>query len=95
MVGNIGAPGRINYTLIGDTVNVAQRLEELGKTFASAEDDAVILVSGETAALLATEFWLSALGPHQLRGRISKTEVFRLGGYSGSAPLTQAGRTTS
>ena len=28
MVGNIGAPGRINYTLVGDIVNIAQRIEK-------------------------------------------------------------------
>jgi class 3 adenylate cyclase len=81
VVGNIGAPGRVNYTLIGDTVNVAQRLEELGKSFAVPEEDSVILVSQETVALLAKGFRLSALGTHQLRGRISKTEVFRLTGH--------------
>ncbi len=83
VVGNIGAPGRINYTLIGDTVNVAQRLEEMGKTFAEAEEDTVILVSGETAALLEPGFRLVPLGMHQLRGRITKTEVFRLTGQDG------------
>ncbi len=81
VVGNIGAPGRVNYTLIGDTVNVAQRLEELGKSFSGPDEDTVILLSGETVALLSTGFRLSALGTHQLRGRISKTEVFRLTGH--------------
>ena len=31
LAGNIGAPGRINYTLVGDTVNAANRIEQLGK----------------------------------------------------------------
>jgi class 3 adenylate cyclase len=85
VVGNIGAPGRVNYTLIGDTVNVAQRLEELAKRFATAEEDTVILLSGESAARLEPGFQLSSLGMHQLRGRISKTEVFRLTGHQGPA----------
>ena len=95
MVGNIGAPGRINYTLIGDTVNVAQRLEELGKEYSTAEDDTVILVSGETAALLGTGFRRSGLGSRQLRGRISKTEVFRLHGHGDPPTPTDSGRQQS
>ncbi|MDH3792042.1 MAG: hypothetical protein OES41_09885, partial [Rhodospirillales bacterium] len=47
------------------------------------QEDTVILLSGETAALLGPGFRLSALGMHQLRGRISKTEVFRLTGQEG------------
>lgn len=45
IVGNIGAPGRINYTLVGDTVNVAQRLEQLIKRLDIAGERVPILVS--------------------------------------------------
>lgn len=82
MVGNIGAAGRLNYTLIGDTVNVAQRLEALGKELDARETETVILLSGATAALLGERFELRPLGDHQLRGRRAATEVFELLGES-------------
>ncbi len=82
IVGNIGAPGRVNYTLIGDTVNVAQRLEGLAKEVPREElpaDAAVtILISADTAAELAGRFPLASLGLRTLRGRDEPLEVFRL-----------------
>ena len=80
-VGNIGAPGRINYTIIGDTVNICQRLEQLGKSVTpeSGADDAVtVLASAATVAQLGPEFAREALGGHHLRGRNEMIEVFRL-----------------
>ncbi len=78
VVGNIGAAGRLNYTLIGDTVNVAQRLEGLGKGLHTLESETAILISGGTAALLGEGFALRPLGDHRLRGRRGMTEVFEL-----------------
>jgi adenylate cyclase len=78
LVGNIGAPGRINYTLVGDTVNAAQRLEQLGRRYAG-EDEVVIIASRaviERAALLDRA---QSLGPQDLRGRRARLEVYRLG----------------
>lgn len=45
IVGNIGSKLRFNYTMMGDTVNLAQRIEAAGSYFGSG-----ILVSGETYA---------------------------------------------
>jgi class 3 adenylate cyclase len=78
VVGNVGAPGRINYTLIGDTVNVAQRLEQLGKEVDTGADDVIVLISGDTAACLDDTFPLQPLGEHELRGRSESLAVFRL-----------------
>ena len=46
LVGNTGAPGRVNYTLVGDTVNVAARLEQLSKDI--APDGDAVFSSAET-----------------------------------------------
>ncbi|SDF09628.1 adenylate/guanylate cyclase domain-containing protein [Thalassobaculum litoreum] len=47
VVGNIGAPGRINYTLVGDPVNVANRIEQLGKEV-DPQGEVVALASAVT-----------------------------------------------
>lgn len=78
LVGNIGATGRINYTIIGDTVNTAQRLEELGKGMDDAGRGVLVLVSGEIAARLGGDFALTPVGSHVLRGRHEPTQVYRL-----------------
>ena len=77
VVGNVGAPGRINYTLIGDTVNMAQRLEQLGKEMLP-EEEIAILMSAATARGLPADPRLRSLGWHRLRGRDAPTEIFAL-----------------
>jgi len=82
IVGNIGAPGRVNYTLIGDTVNVANRLEAYGKEEPAESlggpEAATILLSAATRARLGPEWRVMDLGEHQLRGRAGTVGVFRL-----------------
>lgn len=78
IVGNVGAPGRVNYTLIGDTVNTAQRLEALGKEVDIGTDDVVVLVSGETADCVGDDFQLKFLGEYELRGRSERLRVYQL-----------------
>jgi adenylate cyclase len=78
IVGNVGAPGRVNYTLIGDTVNAAQRLEQLGKAFDDGASDCILLASAATVAHLAPEIPRQALGDQTLRG-MGIFEVYRLG----------------
>ena len=73
IVGNIGAPGRINYTIVGDTVNTANRLEQLGKETDEGGADAMILASAATAWVEAR-----ALGAHPIRGRQEEIAVFAL-----------------
>lgn len=75
IAGTIGAPGRVNYTLVGDTVNVANRIEQLGKDVAP-EDDVVVLASGETIAAAGLD--VPEVGAFDIRGRAGQITVFRL-----------------
>ncbi|HEX4568837.1 MAG TPA: adenylate/guanylate cyclase domain-containing protein [Dongiaceae bacterium] len=84
IVGNVGAPGRVNYTLIGDTVNAAQRLEQLGHAFDDGISDCILLASAATVAHLPAEIPRQALGDQTLRG-MGIFEVYRLGTVSAPA----------
>lgn len=86
VVGNIGSPGRINYTVIGDTVIVAQRLEEAGKDLGGESADVVVLISGTVKSAVMEGFDLAPLGRHVLRGRSEEIEVFALEAKSGGDP---------
>ncbi len=77
-VGNIGAPGRINYTIIGDAVNIGARLEQLGKEIYPSGTIVSILISGDTARDLGDEFKPISVGLFKLKGREGKIEVFSL-----------------
>ncbi|HMB47515.1 MAG TPA: adenylate/guanylate cyclase domain-containing protein [Afifellaceae bacterium] len=76
IVGNIGAPSRVNYTVIGDTVNVCARLEQFGKQV-DPEADFIVLVSGQTRTLAGIENATESLGDRHLRGREQDISIFR------------------
>jgi class 3 adenylate cyclase len=78
LVGNIGAPGRVNYTLVGDTVNVAQRLEQFGREVDDGKSDAIITISGELAAALPPGLALIDVGEHTFHGRSAAMQVFQV-----------------
>ena len=77
VVGNIGAPGRINYTIVGDTVNTCQRLESLGREFDRGEA-ATILVSEAVARAVDGAFSLEPVGSYEVKGRREQVRAYRL-----------------
>ena len=80
LAGNIGAPGRINYTLVGETVNVAQRLEQFCKEIDDGRSDVIIAISEAVAHRLPVEIPTQPLGKHDVVGRGESMPVLRLDG---------------
>mgnify|MGYP001392194745 CR=1 FL=1 len=77
IVGNIGSPGRINYTIVGDTVNMAQRIESVAADYMADDDEVIVLVS-EAVAQAAATCPARLIGEHTLSGRRGRTRIFRL-----------------
>jgi class 3 adenylate cyclase len=82
IAGTIGGGGKLEFTLIGDTVNVAARVEQLTKTTGDA-----ILLTGQTVDALASRPGaLGDRGFHALKGKSAAVQVF------GLDPLVDVGR---
>ena len=77
LVGNIGAPGRINFTVIGDTVNACARLESLCSNMDDGKGT-VILISKETMEAAGPGFHTEQTGQFKVKGRKQSVEVYRL-----------------
>jgi class 3 adenylate cyclase len=69
--GSVGAGRRLTFTLLGDTVNLAARLEQLNKDYGTR-----ILVSNSTREACGDQFVFRDLGSVAVRGRSDAAIVF-------------------
>ncbi len=70
---NIGSEDRLSYALVGDTVNVASRIQGLNKKF-----DTDILISATTVERLADNIEVKKLPATTVKGKRELVEIFKL-----------------
>ena len=80
VVGNVGAPRRYNYTAVGETVNIAARLESVPEDYGCR-----IVVGPGTAAAIADSFVVCELDWIKVKGKDEAFSVFQLIGERSTA----------
>jgi adenylate cyclase len=72
MVGDVGSKSRVDYTVLGNTVNVAARLES------GVAEPGEVTIGGETFRLLGGAFATVDLGEFQLKGLEQRVAAYRV-----------------
>jgi class 3 adenylate cyclase len=70
-LGNVGSPERMEFTVIGDTVNIASR-------FSGVAQGGQILITKDTLARLGSDIKYKELEPIEVKGKTGKLEVFEI-----------------
>jgi len=70
---SIGSPERLSYLMVGDTVNLASRIQSMTKEFSCD-----ILISGKTRKALPEHFSVEYVRAVQVRGKRERTDLFKV-----------------
>lgn len=76
IAGSLGSADRLEYSVIGDAVNIAARLESFNKEVDGG--DYHILISEETKARLPDKYKTEFVGSYALKGKTEVTSVYRV-----------------
>lgn len=73
IVGNIGTTSRMNYTVIGDAVNITQRIQDKNKEFQTK-----IIISEEVVKNTQDQFLVRPLDLSRLKGKKGRIQIYEL-----------------
>lgn len=96
VAGSIGSGPHMEYSVLGDTVNIAARLEALGKSYGSgAAGECVVLAGESTWRRLGGAYRGEHVGDVILRGKTHKLAVYRIDGRAADSPAEIGAATIS
>mgnify|MGYP001590769537 FL=1 len=82
VAGNIGSREKVQYTVIGDTVNLASRMESANKDYGTD-----LIVSQPVYLATKDYFDFQYMGEKVMRGRIEPVHIYQVSGHKPNRPV--------